>query len=477
MTSGPAYDAVVVGAGPNGLTAAAVLARAGRSVLVLEAAATVGGGTRTAELTLPGFHHDVCSAIHPLGAASPAFAALGLESAGVRWLHPDIALVHPLDDGRAAVLHRSLEETARGLGRDGFAYRRLVGDIVRAWPRIVPAALGPLLRPPRHPLAMAGFGLRALPPATMMARAAFRTDEARALFAGNAGHAILPLTHPLTASFGVLLAAAGHVAGWPMAAGGSQTIGDGLTAIVTEAGGEVRCGVTVRTAADLPPARAVLFDLTPRQVAEIAGPRLAGRARRRYERFRYGPGACKVDYALSGPVPWRSEAARRAGTVHVGGTLEEITLAEAEVAAGRHPERPFVLVAQQSLVDPTRAPTGQHTLWAYCHVPHGSTVDVTDRIEAQIERFAPGFRDLVLARHVTTAMGFEAYNPSYVGGDIAAGAHDGLQLVARPFPSLHPYRTPVPGWFLCGASTPPGAGVHGMCGWHAAQDVLATVLR
>ncbi len=465
------YDAVVVGSGPNGLTAAAVLASAGRRVLLLEAADSIGGGTRSAELTRPGFVHDVCSAIHPFGAASRAFAELGLESRGLEWVHPEVALAHPLDGGRAAVMYRSLDATVAGLGRDGDAYRKLLGPMVANWDRIYPLVSGPLVRMPRHPFAAARFGLVAARPASWVVRR-FATDEARALLAGTAAHAITRLDRPMTAGVGLALQAAGHVAGWPAAKGGSQRIADTLAAVVRAHGGEVRTSTEVRSLADLSPAPAVLCDVAPGALAALAGDRLPDRYRRSLRSWRHGPAAFKVDWALTGPVPWEAEPARRAGTVHVGGTWEQIAAAEAEVMAGGHPDRPFVLVAQQSLFDPGRAPAGQHTLWAYCHVPNGSTVDMTARIEGQIERFAPGFRDLILDRHVITPAGFEEYNPNYVGGDITTGATSLTQIVARPTLSPDPYSTPASGIYLCSAATPPGGGVHGMCGWHAARSAI-----
>jgi len=464
-------DVVVVGAGPNGLAAAIEVARAGCSVVVFEAAATVGGGARTAELTLPGFHHDVCSAIHPLAAGSPFLRSVPLAEHGCELVHPELPLVHPLDGGRAGVLHRSLPQTARGAGADGERWAALFEPLVRRWGDIESHVLGPVLRVPRHPLSMARFGRHAVRPARSVA-ARFDTDELRGLFAGVAAHAFLPLERPLTASFGLLLGGLAHVHGWPVVRGGSQRLADALRSYLEALGGTVVTGHRVSSLAELPPHRAVLADVSPVQLASLAGDGLDPRARRRLLRFRHGPAAGKVDYALAGPVPWTNPDAARAGCLHLGGTMEEVAAAEREVAAGRHPERPFVLVAQQGVADPSRAPAGRHALWAYAHVPNGSDVDVSERITAQIERFAPGFRDLVLAQHVMTGLDFEAYNPTYVGGDISGGAHDGLQLVLRPWPALDPYRTPIEGVFLCSASTPPGGGVHGMCGARAAASAL-----
>ncbi len=472
MSNGP--DAVVVGAGPNGLAAAVTLARAGCSVLVLEAEDGPGGGCRSAALTLPGFVHDVCSAIHPLGVSSPVFADLPLADHGLEWVHPEAPAAHPLPGGRAAVLERSLAATADGLGVDARAWRRLVEPFVDRWDDVASSVLGPMIRLPRHPVTLARFGSKALWPARTLARRAFEGDAARGLFAGMAAHAILDLGAPLTSSFGLTFTASGHAVGWPAARGGSQRLADALVSYLRSLGGEVVTGQRVTSLADLPPARTVLFDLNPRQVAAIAGLRLHRLQRRRLTRYRHGPGSFKVDYALSGPVPWAAEGCARAGSVHVGGTLDEVTAAERDVAQGRHPERPFVLTAQPSCFDETRAPAGQHTFWAYCHVPHGSTVDMTAAIEAQIERFAPGFRDLVLARHTMFPADLERHNANNVGGDVAGGSHGGLQLVARPRLALDPYRLPIEGMnaFLCSASTPPGAGVHGMCGWWAAQSAL-----
>ena len=475
MTDKP-YDAVVVGSGPNGLAAAVRLAEAGCSVVVLEGAAEIGGGTRSAELTLPGFVHDVCAAIHALGVAAPALAPDRLAQYGLRWMYPEVPLAHPLDGGRAAVLHRSIDETAAGLGADGPAWKRLMQPLLDDWPLILPQLLGPLLSVPRHPIAMGRFGVRALQPATWFTRR-FHGEEAAALLGGCAAHAMLPLNRPFTAGFALTLALAAHANGWPVAAGGSQSVADALAARLHALGGDVRTGVMVRSMADLPSHRVVLFDTNPAQLASIAGGALPARYRARLHRFRHGPGAFKIDYALDAAVPWENDACRRAGTVHVIGTFDELRTAEADVAAGRMPARPLVLAVQQSLFDPTRAPAGKHTLWAYAHVPHGYAGDATEAIERQIERFAPGFADIVLARRVASPQVLQAYNPNYVGGDIAGGAHNGLQLAFRPTIAARPYVTPDPSLFLCSASAPPGAGVHGMCGWHAAGRALAGPLR
>lgn len=445
-------------------------------MLVVEGAETIGGGTRSAELTLPGFVHDVCAAVHALGAASPAFASMELDRHGLEWIHPLVALSHPLDGDRAATLHRSVAMTAGELGADGASWRRLFEPLLAGWDDLLPQILGPIVSVPRHPITLGRFGLRALPSASMITRL-FHHDEAAALFGGCAAHAFLPLTRPMSGAFGTMLALIAHAAGWPIARGGSQSVADAMASRLTELGGVIETGHRVRTLADLPPHRAVLFDTNPAQLERIAGDALPDAYRRRLTRFRHGPAAYKIDYALDGPVPWTHEQCRKAGTVHLGGTFAEIRAAEADCAAGRMPARPFVLVAQQSLFDPSRAPEGKHTLWAYAHVPHASTADATDALERQIERFAPGFRDLVLARHVMAPAALEAYNPNYVGGDIGGGAHNGTQLVFRPTIGLRAYVTPNPSLFLCSASAPPGGGVHGMAGLHAAERALAGVLR
>jgi phytoene dehydrogenase-like protein len=462
----------VVGAGPNGLAAAIVLAQAGVEVTVLEAGATAGGGSRTEELTLPGFRHDVCSAIHPLAATSAFFNSLPLESHGLRWINPNVALAHPFDDGSAVTLLRSVEETASLLGRDDEAYRRLMGPIARDWTSLAGDVLAPILHLPKHPLLLARFGLNAVWPASALARSRFKEPRTRALFIGLAAHANLPLTARFSASFALVLAGAAHAVGWPVAAGGSQSIADALAGYLGSLGGRIETDCRVSCLADTPESEAILFDLTPRQVLRIAGDRFGGRYRAQLERFRYGSGVFKVDYALAGPIPWTAPACRETATVHLGGSMEEIVESEAVVAAGGHPERPFVIAAQPSLFDPTRAPAGKHTGWAYCHVPHASGEDMTERIEAQIERFAPGFRDLVLARHTLSATDMEEYNENYVGGDIGGGSYLGLQLFLRPALQPSPYATPDPRLYICSSSTPPGAGVHGLCGYFAARSAL-----
>jgi phytoene dehydrogenase-like protein len=468
-----AYDALIIGSGPNGLAAAITLARAELSVCVLEARPTIGGGMRSAALTLPGFVHDVCSAVHPLASASPFFRALPLENFGLEWIHPAIPLAHPLADGRAATLHRSVEETAAGLGVDGTAYRRTIGMLSTHGEALFDDLLGPLPLPPRHPLAMTRFGWHAWRSAAGWARAHFRTAEARALFAGNAAHGWLPLENPLTAAVGLMLHVSAHHAGWPVARGGSQAIADAMGAYLLSLGGEIRTGCEVTTLSDLPRARAVIFDTAPQALAAIAGDRLPAAYRRRLLRYRHGPAAYKLDLALSEPIPWRAADCRRAGTVHVGGPLDDIATAEAAIWRGELPGRPFLLVGQQSLCDPTRAPAGRHTAWIYAHVPAAWTGDATRVILDHIEAYAPGFRDTILASHVMTPRDFQAYNPNYLGGDIIGGVQDWRQMFTRPVARLNPYTTPAPDIFLCSASTPPGAGVHGMAGWHAARTALA----
>ncbi len=467
-----AFDAVVVGAGPNGLTAAARLARAGRSVLVLERADRIGGGARTASLGDPDVVHDLCSAVHPLGAASPAFAALDLGTRGLRWAHPPTPLAHPVDDEHVGVLERDLDTTAIGLGVDAEAWRALVGPSVRRWDRLVEGFLGPLVPLPRRPVTLARFAPVGLRSAEVLARR-FREPSAAALLAGCAAHSFLRLDAPFTGGLGIVLAAAAHAVGWPVAVGGSQAIVDALAAEVVAHGGEIRCGTDVRALGDLPSRRATVLDVTPEQYLA-----LGGRPSWWYRRWRRAPGTCKVDYVLDGPMPWRHDACRRAGTVHLGGAASALAAAEAAVLAGRHAVEPFVLVAQAAVADPgRRTADGREPLWAYCHVPNGSAVDASAAIETQFDRYAPGWRDRVRHRWVRTAVDTEAHDPSMPGGDIAGGSLGGTQLLARPRPGLDPWRTPEPSTWLCSASTPPGAGVHGMCGWWAAGRVLAAGRR
>lgn len=468
------YDAVIVGSGPNGLAAAVALAQNGRSVLVIEGAETVGGGTRTAELTLPGFKHDICSAVHPMAVAAPFFKNLPLAGHGLEWVHPPLPLAHPLDDGSAAILDRSVDATADALQEP--AYRDLMAPLVRSADGLFADLLGPV-GIPRHPLAALRFGWPAMRSGRGLAEAYFKGEKARALIAGLAAHAVLPLEQSPGGAVALMLAVAGHAAGWPAPKGGADRIPAALVSLFHSLGGEVETGRWVKTVDELPPARTILFDVTPRQLLALAGHRLPNGYTKRLERFRHGPGVFKVDWALAGPIPWKAEACRRAGTIHVGGTLEEVADAERRTWAGEHPNRPFVLLAQQSPFDPTRAPEGKHTGWAYCHVPNGSTVDMTDRIEAQVERFAPGFRELILARSVMNTQAMERHNPNYVGGDISGGVTDWWQLFTRPVARLDPYSTPDPQLFLCSSSTPPGGGVHGMCGYHAARSVSRRLAR
>jgi len=469
-------DVVVVGSGPNGLAAAIALAREGMSVLVLEAAAQIGGGTRTAELTLPGFAHDVCSAVHPMGILSPFFRTLPLREHGLEWIAPPASVAHPMPDGSAVVLRRSLEQTGAGLGRDAAAWSRLVGPFLGDPHGLLSDLMAPL-RIPEHPIQLARFGLRAAFSANRLSRLVFREERARALFAGCAAHSLLPLTWPLTAALGLIFAITGHVEDWPVARGGSQAIGRALAAYLESLGGRIETGRRIEKLDELPPSRAVLFDTSPELLARIAGDALPAGYRRRLGRYRYGPGVFKLDWALDGPIPWQDAACLEASTVHVGGTLEEICASERDMYRGVHAERPFLIVCQQSQFDPSRAPEGKHTGYAYCHVPHGSTLDMRSAIESQIERFAPGFRDRILARHAMGPGDFERINPNYKGGAITGGAADAFQLFTRPVARLDPYSTPNPRLFLCSASTPPGGGVHGQCGYWAAQSALKRLGR
>jgi len=469
-------DAVVVGSGPNGLAAAVALGEAGLRVRVVERSADVGGGARTLPLTLPGFRHDHCSAIHPLAAASPFLRRLPLAAYGLSWIAPPIAVAHPFDDGTAALLSRSFEETGETLeGRDGRAWRALFAPIANGFDDLIDETFGGLVHVPRRPVLLARFGLPALVPAASLARARFRGPRARALLAGLAAHAQLPLERVPSAAFALVLGASAHAVGWPFPGGGAQAIADALAGLVRAQGGAVVTGEEVTSLDALPPARATLLDLTPRQVLRVAGDRLPRRYARALARYRYGPGAFKVDYALDGPIPWRAAECARAGTVHLGGTLEEIATAEAAVWRGEAAARPYVLVAQHTLFDPSRAPVGKHTAWAYCHVPNGFAGDALAALEAQLERFAPGFRERVLARAVRGPAAMESDDPNLVGGDVGGGENTLLQTVFRPVARIVPWSTPVRGLYLCSAATPPGGGVHGMCGYHAARAALRNV--
>jgi phytoene dehydrogenase-like protein len=464
-------DAVVVGAGPNGLAAAITLAQAGRSVLVWEANDIPGGGVRSGALTGPEFIHDFCASSYPMAAGSPFFRSLPLEEHGLRWIHPEIPLAHPLDDGSAAVLARGLDETVAGLGEDGAAYRALVAPLAEQWEALAPALLGPLLRFPPHPLPMARFGLAAIKPAVKLGRR-FRTEAARALLAGLAAHSFFPLEDRFSSAIALVLGAAAHVVGWPFVAGGAQSLTSALIGVLRAHGGRLETARRVSNLDELPDSRAILLDLTPRQILSVAGSRLPDRYRRALAAYRYGPAAFKIDYALEGPIPWTAEPCRRAGVVHLGGPLSEIAAAERQAWQGAPPDKPFVLVAQASLFDPSRAPAGKHTAWTYCHIPHALPDDMTAPLERQLERFAPGFSHLVLARNVRGPVALEASNANLIGGDINGGTLAGRQLFARPTLRLDPYRTPVPGLFICSSSTPPGGGVHGMCGHLAAKSAL-----
>jgi phytoene dehydrogenase-like protein len=467
------YDAIVVGSGPNGLAAAITLQREGLSVLVIEGKDTIGGGLRSAELTVPGFTHDICSAIHPLAAGSPLFSKLPLHDYGLEFIYPTIAAAHPFDDGSAAVLMRAIDETASALGADAEAYVRLVGSVVNDWPSTINNILGPL-RFPDNPLALARFGLKALPSAEYISRI-FSTEKAKGLWAGMAAHSIMPLDQMATSAIGLVLLAAGHVKGWPVPKGGSQHIAIALAKYFESLGGTIQTGVFVKSLSELPSSHAVIFDITPRQLLQIAGHRFSPLYQWQLKRYQYGMGVFKMDFALNAPVPWKAHEVRQAGTVHLGSTFDEIAFSEKQSWAGKHPDKPYVLVAQQSLVDDSRAPKGKHTLWAYCHVPNSSTVDMTVAIENQIERYAPGFRDTIVAKHAFTAVDMNEYNPNYFGGDINGGAITLSQLFTRPALRWSPYRTSAKGIYICSSSTPPGGGVHGMCGFHAASRALKDI--
>ncbi len=464
--------ACVIGSGANGLSAAILLAQAGLRVEVFEAESTPGGATRSMELTLPGFIHDVGSAVYPLGAASPFFSTLPLKDCGLEWVNSPTPLAHPLDDGTAVLLEKDLEAERSELGTDGRTWRKLFDPIVKHWDELASEVLGPILKIPRHPWLLARFGINAVLPAKILA-SRFERDRTRALFAGLAGHSFLSLDESLSAAFGLLVAAPAHVAGWPIARGGSQSIINALCGYLSKLGGTVKTSARIESLDEVSGYELVLCDLTPKQLLAIAGRQLSDPYKGQLRRYRYGSGVFKVDYALSAPIPWKAPVCSRAATVHLGGTFGEIAASEKAVRKGEHPERPFVLLAQPTLFDPSRAPAGKHTAWAYCHVPNGSTFDMLPRLESQIERFAPGFRDIVLTRQVLMPASLEAMNSNLVGGDIAGGAVDLWQLVFRPTPRL--YSTSARNIFLCSSSTPPGAGVHGMCGYHAAKRALASL--
>ncbi|MDR9418798.1 phytoene desaturase family protein [Gracilimonas sp.] len=465
------YDAVVVGSGPNGLSAAVRLAQEGLKVVVLEAKSTIGGGTRTQELTEPGFLHDVCSAVHPTAASSPFFKTLGLENFGLEYIYPEIPYAHPLDDGEAAIAYKSLEQTIAHLGEDGKAYQKVFTEFVEHWEYLAEDIFG-TLRIPKHPLLMARFGWYGLFSGQQFTDIHFQSEKAKALFAGCAAHSIIPLNKAFTASFGLVLGSSAHALGWPVAKEGSSAITDALAKLFTSLGGSIVTDHEVNDLNDIPSSKTVLFDLTPQQINNIAGDKLPNKYRNRFKNYQYGPGTFKIDWALSEPVPWQNEACRKAGTLHLGGTFKEIAASEEDAWNGDHSENPYVLVSQPSLFDETRAPKSKHTLWAYCHVPNGSTKDMTSVIEAQIERFAPGFKDTIISKHTFNSSEMQAYNSNYIGGDINGGAQIAKQLFGRPVLKWDPYKIPVKGMYICSSSTPPGGGVHGMCGFHAAQSLL-----
>ncbi len=461
------FDAVVVGSGPNGLAAGIFLQQKGLSVLIIEGKDTIGGGLRSAELTLPGFTHDICSAIHPLALGSPFFKTLPLHEHGLQYGFPTLAAAHPFDDGTAAVLHKTAAQTAQALGVDGQAYLDLMQPLVEDWPLLAPDVLGPL-KFPKHPLLMAKFGLNALTSASYLVKK-FKQKEARGLWAGMAAHSIQPLSNLTTSAIGLVLMAAGHLGGWPIPMGGSQKIANALAAYFESLGGKIQTGKPINSLKQLPSANALLFDITPRQLLKLGGINFSALYKWQLQNYRYGMGVFKMDWALDGPIPFTAHECQQGGTIHLGNTFEEIAAGEAQIWNGGHPDKPYVLVAQQSLFDPSRAPEGKHTAWAYCHVPFGSTRDMTAAIENQVERFAPGFKDRILAKHTMNTAQIEKYNPNYVGGDINGGVIDITQLYTRPALRPSPYRTSVKGVYICSSSTPPGGGVHGMCGYHAAS--------
>lgn len=465
------FDAVVIGSGPNGLAAAITLAQAGLSVAIYEAKETIGGGMRSSDLTLPGFIHDICSAVHPLGIGSPFFAHLPLEDFGLEWIQPKSPLAHPFDNEPPAILDQSIESTCFSLGLDGPAYKRLIEPLVVNWDIIADQILGPF-KLPKHPILMARFGFLAIQSAEGFARRYFKLERSHGLFAGLAAHSILPLNKLATAAFGLVLGILSHTKGWPVAFGGSQRIADALASYFQAIGGTIFTNTNVESIDCFSSSKVILCDITPKQLLKISGHQLPEHYKKSLCSYRYGPGVFKIDWALSSPIPWKSRECLRAGTVHIGGTLKEIAASEAEVWQGKHPERPFIILSQPSLFDTTRAPPSRHTAWGYCHVPNRSLMDMTARIEEQIERFAPGFKDCILARSTMNTHDLERYNPNYIGGDIGGGVQDIYQLFTRPVPRIVPYSTPVKGLYLCSSSTPPGGGVHGMCGYHAAKAAL-----
>ncbi|MFT4153009.1 phytoene desaturase family protein [Parafilimonas sp.] len=469
------FDAVIVGSGPNGFAAAITLQQLGLSTLLLEAKATVGGGMRSAELTLPGFIHDVCAAIHPMAAGSPFFSRLPLHEFGLTFIEPTIAAAHPFDNGKAAVLHHSIQKTIDGLGIDGSAYEKLVMPFYKNWDKILPFVLGPLTFP-AHPFIMAGFGLKALQPAAILAKT-FKTEAVRGLFAGMAAHSMLPFSKAATSAIALVLMMAAHHKGWPLVKGGSQQLANALAACYISLGGKIETGVNVTSLQQLPSSHAVLFDVSPGQLLQIAGHRFSALYEKQLMHYKYGMGVYKIDFALSEPIPFTAPECRQAGTVHIGNSIKEIALSEALAWNGKHADKPFVLLAQQSLFDALRAPQGKHTAWAYCHVPNGSAKNMTGIIEQQIERFAPGFRDCILAKHEMNAAAMQAYNANYIGGDINGGAPLLRQLFTRPALRWAPYKTAAKGLYICSASTPPGGGVHGMCGYHAARQAMKDVFK
>lgn len=465
------YDAVIVGSGPNGLTAAITLAQKGYRVIVYEASDTPGGGVRSKELTLPGYSHDVCSTVYPLGVGSPVLKTFPLEKFGLQWIYPDFEMAHPFDDGTAAVLHKSVEKTALSLGKDYASYNKWMTRLLEDWDDIVNRVLGPL-KIPEHPVKMSRFGIYALQSAHSFSKRYFRGNKGRGFFSGLAAHSILDLDEPATAAIGLVLAIMGHSEGWPIPKGGAQKLTDALVGYLKSLNGEVVVEHKINSVADLPPARVILFDLTPKQLLQITGNEFSAGYRKELEKYRYGSGVFKLDWALNEPIPFEAKVCRKAGTVHLGGTMEEIVSSEKSIRNGGYPERPFVLLTQPTQFDPLRAPKGKHIAWAYCHVPNGSTKDMTNVIEDQIERFAPGFKDTIIKRHKMNAVDFQNYNANYIGGDINGGLQDIKQLFTRPVKKWDPYQTAVKNWFICSSSTPPGGGVHGMCGYHAAQSAL-----